>query len=346
MREESPGRVRLSVVQARDLSDRALTGIGYAPDDVRILSDHMLDAALCGYEYSGLPKILNVAEHRKRLPPPTTMRLLHETPVSARFHGGGENGMLTVYRATQVALEKAEGQGFAVVGVNNTWMSGRGSYYVEMLARAGLIGIHGVSSRPQVAPPGGARAALGTNPIAFGFPTEGEPLLIDLGTSALMFTDLALRVRRGELLPEGVAIDAQGEPTRDPLLASLGAALPFGGYKGFALALAMQALGVMAGSGEDSEGGVGYLIIALRPDLMMPLADYRRGLSQSLARVKATPLQPGVGEIRIPSERSLRERVRNHSEGIEIDREIWVALQGLADAKSPAGEPGRNQKGR
>lgn len=331
MREESPGRVRLTVAEARDLSECALTGIGYAPDDVRILTDHMLDAALCGYEYSGLPKILNVAEHRKRLPPPTAMHLLHETPVSARFHGGGENGMLTLYRATQVALEKASGQGFAVVGVNNTWMSGRGSYYVEMLARVGLIGIHTVSSRLQVAPPGGARAALGTNPIAFGFPNEGEPLLIDLGTSAIMFTDLALRERRNELLPEGVAIDAQGVPTRDPLLASMGAALPFGGYKGFALGLAMQALGVLAGSGEDSEKSAGYLIIALTPDLMMPLADYRRELAQSLARVKATPLQAGVGEIRIPSERSLRERARNQSEGIVIDGEIWAALQRLAD---------------
>src|SRR5690606_20071945 len=103
--------------------------------------------------------------------------------------------------------------GFALVGVNNTWMSGRGSYYVERIANAGLIGIHTVSSRPQVAPPGGTRAAIGTNPISFGFPTADAPFVIDLGTSALMFTDLALRARRGELLPEGVAIDAKGVPT-------------------------------------------------------------------------------------------------------------------------------------
>jgi L-2-hydroxycarboxylate dehydrogenase (NAD+) len=328
MHEESPGRIRLSLEEARALSESALSGIGYSPENVRILADHMLDAALSGYEYSGLPKILNVAEQRLKRPAPVALRVVHETAVSVRFDGGGENGMVTLYHATQAAIDKASRQGFAVVGVNNTWMSGRGSFYVERLARAGLIGIHTVSSRPQVAPPGGARPALGTNPIAFGFPTEIDPLLIDLGTSAMMFTDLALKVRRGEQLPEGVAIDARGEPTTDPLLASLGAVLPFGGHKGFALALAMQALGVLAGSGEDSEHS-GYLIIAMQPDLMVPLTEYRRELQRTLARVKATPLRRGETEIRIPSERSYRERFRNTSEGLLLDQAIVTALQDL-----------------
>lgn len=176
---------------------------------------------------------------------------------------------------------------------------------MERIARAGLIGMHTVSSRPQVALPGGARPSMGTNPIAFGFPTQGEPLVTDMGTSALMFTDLALRVRRGEALPQGVAVDAQGRPTRDPLKASQDAALPFGGYKGFVLGLAAQALGVLAGSG---------------------LGRYRQDLSESLARVKATPRQPGVDAIRIPSERSFAQRAINLREGIEIDAEIHDAL--------------------
>ena len=72
-------------------------------------------------------------------------------------------------------------------------MSGRSAYYVEMVARAGLIGIHTVAAHPMVAPLGGAKAALGTNPIAFGFPTEDDPLVIDLATSAFMGTELQFR---------------------------------------------------------------------------------------------------------------------------------------------------------
>ncbi len=328
MPAETSARVQLSVAEARALSDKALLALGYAEDDVRILSDHMLDAALCGYEYSGLPKILNVAEQRQLRPAPTEMRVLYETPVSTRFDGGGENGMLTLYRATQAAILKASVQGFSIVGVNNTWMSGRGSFYVELMARAGFIGLHTVSSRFQVAPPGGAKPALGTNPMAFGFPTEGDPLLIDMGTSALMFTDLALKVRRGEQLHAGLAIDADGRPTQDPLLASLGAVLPFGGYKGFALGLAMQALGILAGSGEDKEKS-GYLLIAIKPDLMLPLVEYKRELQLSLQRIKATPLQAGVSEIRIPSERSYSERLKNTRCGITVDRDVVLALEKL-----------------
>jgi len=328
-------RRHLGAAQARELSLRALRGIGYSAAQAEVLAAHMLDAALCGYEYSGLPKILNLAEYRDRRQPSGPMQVVHETPLSVMLDAAGHNGMLAVQDATERVIEKASQQGFAVAGVYNSWMSGRSAYYVEQIARAGLIGLHTISSRPQVAPPGGARAALGTNPIAFGFPAQGDPLLIDMGTSSLMFTDLALRARRGELLPEGVAIDAQGRPTRDPVAASQGAALPFGGYKGFALALAMQALGVFAGSGFGAEGA-GYLLLAMRPDLMLPLDRYRADLSANLARVKATERQPGVSEIRIPSEHAFAQRKAKLQAGIEIDAEVYDALQQLA-AKADGG---------
>jgi LDH2 family malate/lactate/ureidoglycolate dehydrogenase len=334
MESVEPERVQLSVEEARTLAQRALRGIGFDAEEARIVSDHVIDAALCGYEYSGLPKILNVAEHPRWRRPCAPMQTRRETAVSALFDGGNNNGMVVVYRATQTAIAKAREHGISVVGVNNIWQSGRGAHYVEMIARAGLIGIHTVSSTHQVAPPGGAKAAIGTNPISFGFPTVGEPLLVDLGTSAVMFTDLALRARRGELLPKGVAIDAQGRPTRDPLLAQLGAALPFGGYKGFALAVAMQALGVLAGSGDDVEKAAGYLIIAIKPDLLVPLEDYRRHLTASIERLKATPRQPGITEIRMPSEHAFRKRAEALRNGIVIDRSIYERL--LALAKSAA----------
>ena len=83
----TPDRVRLSVDEARKVAARALERIGYDADEARIVADHVLDAALCGYEYSGLPKILNVAEHRRLRQPRRAMRAVHETPVSARFDG-------------------------------------------------------------------------------------------------------------------------------------------------------------------------------------------------------------------------------------------------------------------
>ena len=314
-------RVRLGVTEARGLGERAMRGIGYDAEEARILTDHVLDAALCGYEYSGLPKLLNVAEYPRFKAPRQPMRIVKETSVSVLFDGGNQNGMIGMYHATRAVIERASAHGFALVGVDNLWMSGRSAYYVEMAARAGLIGIHTVAAPPMVAPHGGARPALGTNPIAFGFPLPGDPLVIDLGTSAFTGTDLQFRARLGMPLPEGVALDAHGRPTTDARAARDGAILPFGGHKGYALALALHALGVSAP----------YLFIAYTPDLFVPLDDYRRALAREIAAIKATPRQEGVTEIRIPGERAYRERARRVREGIEIDAAIHEALTALAD---------------
>src|ERR1043166_586387 len=96
---DSRERVHLSATEARALGEGAMRGVGYDADEARILTDHVLDAALCGYEYSGLPKLLNVAEHPRLTAPRQSLRLLRESPVSALFDGGNQNGMLGMYHA-------------------------------------------------------------------------------------------------------------------------------------------------------------------------------------------------------------------------------------------------------
>ncbi len=330
----SPERVQLTAAEARALAVASLKKTGYDDEQAGVIAEHVMDAALCGYEYSGLPKLLNVFEHRNLRQPRQRLKTVYETPVSAMIDGGNNCGMYTLMRAAEMAIEKAQKHGFGVVGMNNSWMSGRGAIFVETIARAGLIGIHTVSSTQHVAPPGAAKAAYGTNPLSFGFPTAGEPFVIDMGTSAFMSTDLQFRERRGELLPEGVAIDAKGKPTRNPTdMREGGALLAFGGYKGFAMAMAAQALGVFAGSGNDQEKNYGYLMMAMKPDLLMPLAEYRKQLSENLARIKSTPRQPGVEEIRLPGERSFREREKHLREGIVIDKFIYDALLAAPEGK-------------
>jgi LDH2 family malate/lactate/ureidoglycolate dehydrogenase len=325
----SPDRIRLSVAEALEHSERALRGIGYDAKEARIIADHAIDAALCGYEYSGLAKLLNIPEHRRFKRPRGPMRVLRETDVSTLYDGGNNVGMLVMYHATRAAIQKAATRGVAIIGVTNSWMSGRSAYYVEMIAKADLVGIHTASSARSVAPFGGTRAALGTNPIAFGMPSSHGPMVFDMGTSAFMGTDRAFRERLGQLLPEGVAVDAEGQPTRDPAMARLGALLPFGGYKGFGLALIVQAFGVLAGSALDPDKDDGYLFVVFKPDLLIDLDDFKQQVSELIDRVKATPRQPGVSEIRIPGERALRSRERAQREGIEVDRVVYEALAAL-----------------
>ncbi len=327
-------RIHLTVAEARALGEAAMRGAGHDEDDSRILTDHVLDAALCGYEYSGLPKLLNVVDSPLFREPRRPVSILRETASTALVDGGNNNGMVAAYRTTEIAIAKAEAAGLAIVSMANTHMTGRSAYFCEMMARAGLVSIHTVAAPPSVAPFGGTRPALGTNPIAFGFPAEGDPLVIDMGTSAFMGTDLQYRSRIGAAIPEGVALGPNGHPTTDAQAARRGALLPFGGpeggYKGFGLALAMDAIGALACAARTPGDIGGYLFIAFKPDLFVAPEDYRREIAQRIETVKATPRQDGVDEIRIPGERSYKTRARLMAEGIVIDRKIRDALVRLA----------------
>src|SRR6516225_7270610 len=323
------GRLRLSVADARDLAEGALRGIGYHNDEARIIADHVIDAAMCGYEYSGLAKILNVFESEHFRLPRRSMKVLRETEASLAFDGGNNVGMLALFHAAQGTIKKTAAHGIALVSMTNAWMSGRSAYYVEMIAKHRLVAIHTAASSPLVAAPGGTRPVLGTNPIAIAVPSSRGPIVLDMGTSAYMMTEVMLRERLGELLPEGVALGPDGEPTRYPAAARRGALLPFGGYKGFGLALMMQVLGLLAGSGMAGASDHGYLFIAFRPDLLAPADVFERHMTRLIERVKATPRRSDVAEIRIPSERAFRCRERALAEGLEIDQPVFDALAAL-----------------
>ena len=272
-------------------------------------------------------EILNLPESPNFKLPRRPIRLLRETEISAAFDGGNNVGMLALFHAAEATIRRSvSAHGMALVSVNDAWMSGRSAYYVEMIANAGLVAIHTAASSRLVAPPGGIEAVLGTNPVAIAIPSSRGPIVLDIGTSAFMMTEVLLRERLGEPLPEGVAIGPGGEPTTDAALARRGALLPFGGYKGFGLALMVQALGVLAGSGSEHPNDYGYLFIAFRPDLIGPADVFERRVTELIERVKATPRQAGVDEIRIPSERAFRARERALREGVEIDRRVFDAL--------------------
>jgi LDH2 family malate/lactate/ureidoglycolate dehydrogenase len=150
-------------------------------------------------------------------------------------------------------------------------------------------------------------------------------------------TEVLLRERLGEALPEGVAIGPDGKPTRDASLARRGALLPFGGnaggYKGFGLALMIQALGLLAGAGSSEDSDYGYLFIAFRPDLIGPADVFNARVTELIDRIKATPRQAGVDEIRIPSERAFRSRERLLREGLTIDQLVYDGLVALRDRR-------------
>jgi len=328
---DTPDTVRLSAAEAAALGERALSRVGYTGEEARIIVDQLVDNSLSGYRFAGLPRILAIAGDEKTRERRTPVTIVHETPLSALMDGGNNVGYIVAYRAAEVAIRKAREHGMASVGAYNSYYSGRNAYFVEKVVKEGLVAFHIASAKPRVLPPGGARPALGTNPICFGFPSDDGPVIFDMGTASLMWGDVMLHEKLGLELPEGIGFDEEGRPTRDPAATLRGGVGTFGGYKGYGLSFTVQALGLLAGAAlaRGQVQDYGFLFWALDPNLMLPGGEFKSQMSELVKKIKATPRQPGVDEIRVPSERAQRERERRRKEGIVVDRAVIDALKAL-----------------
>jgi LDH2 family malate/lactate/ureidoglycolate dehydrogenase len=172
---------------------------------------------------------------------------------------------------------------------------------------------------------------LGTNPISFGFPSDDGPVIFDMGTASLMWGEVMLHAHLGQPLPDGVGFDEQGRPSRDAAAVLKGGVAPFGGHKGYGLSFAIQALGILAGAAlaKGQVRDYAFLFWAVDPDAMLPGGEFKSQMSEYVRQLKATPRQPGVAEIRIPSERAMRERERRRTEGIVLERKVVESLRAL-----------------
>jgi LDH2 family malate/lactate/ureidoglycolate dehydrogenase len=331
MRDE----IHLTVTQATKLGTRALQAIGFNAEQSKVITAHLVDAALCGHRFAGLPRILTIDEDPRTREPRTPIRVVHETKVSALLDGGNHVGYYAVHQATKLAIKKARKNHIAVVGMYRSHLGGRNAYYLEMIARAGLVGIQLASAAPVVLPHGGAKAAFGTNPIGFGFPTGGEPFIVDLGTAAMMRGEVILRSRLDLPLPDDTAIDAQGRPTTDAAEALKGGIFTFGGHRGSALAFGIQAMCLLAGAAR-ARGKVqdfAFFFVVFDPAILMPAKEFKAQLGQLIEAVRAVPPLDPEHPVRIPSERAFRERERRRKEGIPVDRAVYDQLRALARRK-------------
>jgi len=325
--------MRLKVAEARELAERAMRSVGHDQRDAWLIADHLIDCELRGVSYGGLARCVSIVERFKRLGDRRKpLRVVRETPVSALVEGGDQVGYLPGYKATEIAIAKAKVTGLAAVGSNDHWYTGMLSYYAEMAAREGLVSMISASAGPWVAPQGGVQGRFGTNPLCFGFPTTGDPVIWDIGTSAIMHAEVTLAKRLGKPLPEGAAFGPDGRPTRDPDAAFAGAFAPWGGHKGSGLGLMIQLLGVLTGcpAMPTDIADFGFLIVLMSPGLFVDPEQFRKDAQAYAEAVRATLPVEGGGPVRMPFDRSAAERRRRLAEdAIEIDDTVHARLTAL-----------------
>jgi LDH2 family malate/lactate/ureidoglycolate dehydrogenase len=304
---------------------------GVSAEDARVMAEHYLDAELRGVV--GMARLLWPRGQRGGSEQPSEQEITieRETPHSALVNGGNHFGVVVAEKATSLAIAKARVSGIAVVAANNHHSSGLLAYHVERAARKDLIAMAVAATEARVVPYGGSEPRLGNNPIAFGFPTADEPIVWDITTSSISGAEHNRRAIAGELLPEGVAIDALGHPTRDPHAAQPemgGALLAWGGHRGSGLAVVIQLIGLLCDIQPVpiKPGGFGFLIVAINPSVLLPVDDFKSRAAELAAIIRSTPPSHGFSSVRMPYDRSLRERELRAREGIVLSREIYDGL--------------------
>jgi LDH2 family malate/lactate/ureidoglycolate dehydrogenase len=330
--------MELKIEDAKDLAIDILTSRGMPCDYAGMVADHLVDAAMAGHAFAGLPRVLALVEGLEKKPPASPVTVVREDKQSALIDGGDNNGYVTSVIGVDKAIALAKGSGVGIVGVRNTWFSGRLAYYVERAARQNLIALHTANSTARVAPFGGVDAIFGTNPIAFAFPCDGEPLVIDVGTSAATWGELLLRKRTGRKLDPNMAVDAAGEATDDPAAGLEGAILPWGEHRGYGLSLVVQVLGILAGSKVivDDVAQYGFFFIVFDPELLMSLGEFKSKVAQLRDSLRRSRPAPGGTGVRLPGEGSQAKRKRALARGtVTVDDKIYEALSLLRGKPSP-----------
>jgi LDH2 family malate/lactate/ureidoglycolate dehydrogenase len=168
--------------------------------------------------------------------------------------------------------------------------------------------------------------------MAIALPGKTNPFIFDTGTAAVMSGELTMKAFLGEAFSEVVGIDKHGSPTRVASELIEGGVFPFGEHRGYGLSIAIQALGLMAGArmrnGDVSD--FAHLFIVFDPELFMPTGQFTAELEELLMKIKNLPRQPGVSEIRIPSERGFREREIRRHQGILVNKLVVERLRQMS----------------
>lgn len=237
------------------------------------------------------------------------------------------------------AVARAKKHGVGVVSVRNSNHHGALGYFTRLAAAEGCIGMLAANGGPAMAPWGGKRMAVGTNPWSIAAPAgKHAPMMLDIANTVVARGKVFLARQKGIKIPDNWAIDDEGNPTTDPVKALEGVILPMAEHKGYAIALMMDVLsGVLSGSGiltevhspykTDKPSRSGHFFLALNIEAFGPRATFEARMEQMIQEVKAVPLAPGYKEVLYPGELEARTEATHKRDGLDLPEKSWADLK-------------------
>ncbi|MGI6873347.1 Ldh family oxidoreductase [Amycolatopsis sp. 3B14] len=336
--------IRVDPGALTDAGAAILRSAGVPEADARLVSDSLVTADLWGHPSHGMLRLgWYLARLRSGVMRAVTEpRLVTDLGAVAVLDGDDGIGQVVTDRACAVAVERAGEHGVGVVAVRNSNHFGTAAYWTRRMARAGCVGILTTNGSPAMAPWGGRAKTVGANPWSIATPGGAHgPVVLDIANTGVARGKIYAALQRGERIPEGWAIDADGVPTTDPRAAIDGILAPMAGHKGYGISFMMDVLsGVLTGSSyatdvagpyvPDRRSGCGHLVLALRVDAVLDPAEFDRRIEDLIARTKAVPLAAGAAEIFHPGEIETRAEAAGRRDGVVLPAKTVEELHALA----------------
>ncbi|MFZ0090316.1 MAG: Ldh family oxidoreductase [Solirubrobacteraceae bacterium] len=330
----------LSASDLHELCLALLRGLDTPDDLAAIVAQALRNANLAGHDSHGLVRMPAYAQSVRdgKVIPQARAEVVRShgatAAVSARRGWGQPAGRV----AADTAVSLAHQHGVGAVVLQESPHVGRLADYAERVAGAGQLAMIVTNAWVNVAPFGGRDRRLGTNPIAFGIPrgTDQPPIVSDFATSVVAEGKLQVARAYGRPVAPGTIVDSEGRPTEDPEdFYGGGALLPAQGYKGYGLAVAIEALGGalsgMAPAMLPSYGdGNGMFVLALQIDAFVALEQFVGQVEEMAAALVAAPTAPDADEILLPGDVELRTTQRRARDGVPIPGQTWEEVVALA----------------
>ena len=319
---------------------------GVPEADAQLLADTLVQADLWGHQSHGVLRLGWYLERIRNgvMKPITQPEFVVDAGAIAVIDGHDGVGQVLTRFATKEAIRRAKAHGIAAVGLRYSNHFGTCMYYTRMGALSGCVMLLTSNGGPAMAPWGGRRKIIGTNPWSVATPAgRHAPFLMDMANTGVARGKIYLARQKRQTIPLGWALNAAGEPTTDPQEAIDGIILPMGEHKGYAIAMMVDVLsGVLTGSGFLSavhspyktaeKSNAGHLLIAIDIEAFQPLAQFGARMEQYISELKSVPLGKGYDEVYYPGELEAKNDLQNRKAGLSFPADTLADLARIARA--------------
>lgn len=316
---------------------------GFSQDHAAKIAEVLVWADLRGAPSHGvqrIPRYIEIIDDGEMNTQPH-IRIAKDLPAAVLIDADRAPGQISMRLAASEATRKARAAGIGLALVRRTTHTAALGYYTRLAALEGMAAICGSASWSNMVYYGAREVGVASNPFSIAIPYgKGEPLVLDMATAVAALGKIMHAARTGKTIPEGWALDAEGNPTTDPKKATL--PLSLGGPKGAGLSLMIEAIAslvtanaIIADTLEGKPEGKAHrqnaFLIAIDIAQFRDLPGFERDLARTIAGLKAQPRQEGFEEILMPGERGARELEKRRAAGITIPAATWSELLKVAE---------------